>query len=140
MKALVALLVFVAAVSAGCGRANPPPPRQASSPPAPLASWTIKLQAPDAIPADEPVPLTATVDDSAGKPVDGADVEASLKMKTMDMGENKSKLTETRPGVYSGKATFTMAGPWEVEVRAMRKGLTAIEHFSYDVQEKPAGK
>jgi nitrogen fixation protein FixH len=145
MKSLLcSLLLFALALGlSACGSREPPAgkgPATTEAPPAQLAAWKIELRGPDQVVADKPLEFTANVKEASGQPVAGAVVEISLKMKTMDMGENKARLTEQAPGVYSGKATFTMTGTWEVEVRATKGSLTAVEHFPYTVKEAPAGK
>ncbi len=110
-------------------------PASNEKPPAQIASWKIALQAVEPVVSDQPTAFTATVKDAAGQAIADAQVELSLIMKTMDMGENKARLTQTAPGVYSGKATFTMAGPWEVETRVTKDGVTAFERFPYIVKQ-----
>lgn len=139
MRSLPCLLLLGTLVLglAACGARESPagkPAAKTASPPAQLAPWKIELQAAGPIVSDQPVEFKATVKDSSGQPVTDAQVELSLSMKTMDMGENKAALKPAAPGVYGGKAIFSMAGPWEVEVRATKNGLTALERFPYVVK------
>jgi len=145
MRSLLCSLLLLALVLAlaACGTRESPegkPPAKSPAPPAQLSSWKIELQAAEPIVSDKPVEFTATVKDASGEPVADAQVELSLAMKSMDMGENKARLTAAAPGVYGGKATFTMAGPWEVEVRATKNGLTALERFPYVVKQPGQSK
>lgn len=78
--------------------------------------------------------LTASIQDAAGQPVEGAEVEISLNMTTMKMGENISRLSQKEPGVYTGKAVFTMKGPWEVVLRASKGSERATKMFRYTVK------
>lgn len=139
MRSLVCLLLActVGLALAACGRRESQAGKTAKTEalPAQLASWKIQLQAAEPVVPDQPTAFTATVKDSAGQAVADAQVELSLTMKTMDMGENRARLTQTAPGVYAGKATFTMAGPWQVETRVTRNGVTALERFPYLVTQ-----
>lgn len=140
MRSLVLLLVCGFILGLGACRRETPQERHsgaAMQPAGQPAVWQIKLNQPqDTTPLapDKPVTVTVTVNDPAGKPLADAQVTVSLIMKTMDMGENKSALSQTQPGVYEGKAIFTMAGPWEIEVHATKEGKTAIEKFPVTVK------
>ncbi len=123
-------------VAAACGRRESQTGKSAAKTeavPVQLASWKIQVQAVEPVVPDQPTSFTATVTDSAGQAVADAQVELLLTMKTMDMGENRARLTQSTPGVYNGKAIFTMAGPWEVEARVTKDGVTALERFPYVV-------
>ncbi len=69
------------------------------------------------------------VTDPAGKPVDDAQLHGVLVMKTMDMGKNEFDLAAKGNGDYEGKATPSMAGPWDVKVTAKR-GADVTEQSS----------
>ncbi len=96
---------------------------------APVPAWQMKLDVPENIPVGKPVDLQVRVFEETGQPAGGANVEVSLRMTTMDMGENKTKLTERQPGVYAGKGTFSMAGQWDATVTASKEGATLESKF-----------
>ncbi|HVB40237.1 MAG TPA: FixH family protein [Terriglobales bacterium] len=73
------------------------------------------------------------VTDSQGQPVLGAKVTVDLIMVTMDMGPNQIVLQPQPGGVYTGSASFTMAGPWNCTVTASAGGHTQVQTFPYNV-------
>jgi nitrogen fixation protein FixH len=76
-----------------------------------------------------------TMTSQAGAPVDGTEVQADLKMRTMDMGRNVVKLADTGDGVYEGKGQFSMAGPWDVVVNARKDAETGTQAFPLVVKK-----
>jgi Cu(I)/Ag(I) efflux system membrane fusion protein len=71
--------------------------------------------------------LEATVKDSAGKPIDDADVHLEFfmaAMPTMNMPSMRSeaKLTPAGGGVYRGNGQVLMAAQWEVTITVTRAG------------------
>jgi hypothetical protein len=118
----------------GCSPQKPPAVQETSAAAAPQPSWRLKLDIPESINEGRPVDVALRVSDAAGQPVENAQAELSLVMPSMDMGENKPKLTETAPGIYTGKATFTMAGPWGAMARVSRGGQSISQRFPCDVR------
>jgi len=55
-------------------------------------------------------------------------------MTTMNMGENRARLSEQSPGVYMGKLVFTMEGPWEAAVQVTREGVTFTQRYPIRVR------
>lgn len=136
MKKL-ACIVLVACLLGGCSPQKPPAGQKApggGTAGAPQPSWRLKLDIPESINAAKPVDVALRVFDAAGQPVENAQAELSLVMTNMDMGENKPTLTETAPGIYTGKATFTMAGPWEVIARVGKGGQSISQRFPCNVR------
>jgi hypothetical protein len=133
--ALIALAVGLC-LAGGCSPQKPPAVQETPSggkagprAGAPQPSWRLKLDVPETIQSGKPIDMVLRVYDATAQPVDSAVVEASLVMATMDMGENQVKLIETEPGMYSGKATFTMAGDWNVDVRVSKGGNVMSQRF-----------
>jgi len=82
----------------------------------------------------DPTSFSARVVDSAGKPVSGAQVNLSLAMPTMDMGENKVTLHEDAASIYAGTGRFTMSGTWRVTVTAIKSKVRATQEFFFQVK------
>jgi len=133
-------LLAIVIVLAGCGRQGQPPAgaETAGSGQAPVGgaapAWRIQLAAPEDLAPHKPVEFTARIGNARDQPVEGAVVELFLNMPSMNMGENKVRLTEKEPGVYAGKAVFTMKGAWEVAVRASKGSESATKMFRYTVK------
>ncbi len=81
------------------------------------------------------MPVNVTIDDAAGKPVSGADVEVVLTMVDMDHGETKFAAAQLKPGVYQAKPKFMMEGKWNIEVRARKGTASATTKQQVDVEE-----
>jgi nitrogen fixation protein FixH len=96
--------------------------------------WHIELTTTPAAPT---VPGTTAfkvlVTDSAGQQVAGAKVTVDLIMVTMDMGPNQIVLQPQPGGVYTGSASFTMAGPWNCKVTVSAGGHTQAQTFPFTV-------
>jgi len=140
MKKLACLLLVAAAACVWWSCSPQKPPAVQETPAggragAPQPSWRLKLDIPESINAGKPVDVALRVFDAAGQPVDNAQAELSLVMTSMDMGENKPVLTETAPGIYTGKATFTMAGPWEVTAQVGKGGQSISQRFPCNVRQ-----
>ncbi len=63
--------------------------------------------------------------DHGGNPVKDATVTLAVNMTTMDMGVKRPPVTNRKDGAYTATVTFSMAGPWKVDVTA--KSPTAGE-------------
>ena len=63
--------------------------------------------------------------DHSGNPVKDATVTLAVNMTTMDMGVKRPPVTNHNDGTYTATVTFSMAGPWKVDVTA--KSPTAGE-------------
>lgn len=133
-------LLAIVVVLYGCGRQSQPPAgaETAGSGQAPTSvaphTWKIQLASPQDLAPHKPVEFTARIEDARDQPIAGAEVELFLNMQDMKMGENKVRLTEKEPGVYAGKAVFTMKGAWEVVVRVSQGKASAIKMFRYTVK------
>jgi hypothetical protein len=73
--------------------------------------------------------LVVTLIDSAGKPVDGAQVWLALVMPTMQMSPNEPDAVPAGGGRYQAKALFTMSGTWNLEVHATIQGQEYVAGF-----------
>jgi len=133
MKSFLLLPVGSVALSllAACG---PQKPSTVGETPAPSPAWNVKLELPGEVPSGKPVEAVVRVTDSGGRAVEGAEVIVSLNMTTMNMGQNRSRLSEQSPGVYKGKVVFTMEGPWQAAVQVTREGVTFTQRYPIRVR------
>jgi len=60
-----------------------------------------------------PIPFRLELKKAGNTPFAGAKVRCDLTMPAMPMPENRPKVMETEPGIYTGEAIFTMAGAWQ---------------------------
>lgn len=129
---------------AGCEKSEAPQPQvqpaAASSavtplPPAPGMPFqmALELDAPPRIVKATTFRLRLT--DLAGKPVSGAQVQASLVMKLMDMGKNEFPLADKGHGAYEGSGTFSMAGVWNVVITAKGGNQAGEQKFEVTVKD-----
>jgi len=77
--------------------------------------------------------LFVTLNDSAGKPVDGATVFLDLAMPAMPMGSNQPIADGLGGGRYRIKSAFTMEGDWKVDVHATVGGKEYVATFDQPV-------
>ncbi|KAB8144433.1 FixH family protein [Chloroflexia bacterium SDU3-3] len=66
--------------------------------------------------------LFVTLKDSAGKPIDGADVVLTLDMPSMPMGVNRPVAEPAGSGRYKVTTAFSMEGDWVITVDARANG------------------
>ena len=71
--------------------------------------------------------------DSAGEPVEGADVFLELDMPAMEMAENMPQAVGEGAGVYRASGSYTMSGEWEVVVHAIVEGDEHVAAFEMQV-------
>jgi hypothetical protein len=140
---VAAVLLVVSALLIGC-KSNPSSTQRETPVAAPAPGPAPAAQSPwrmtfETDPAEPKINKAATIrirlsnaDDTA---VTGAKVTASLVMTLMDMGKNEVQLADKGDGVYEGKATFTMSGPWKVVVTANSGGKTGEQKFDVAVKE-----
>lgn len=70
----------------------------------------------------------------AGQPIDGARVQLSLVMVTMDMGANEMTPQGVGQGRYQARVAFLMPGAWQVTVTVTPPGgASASTTFAVDV-------
>lgn len=141
-KLLAGAVLLLVAGAAGCKQSAAPQPQPAASaatntvtplPPAPGMPFkmALELDAPPRIVKATTFRLQLT--DQSGKPVSGAQVQASLVMKLMDMGKNEFPLADKGNGVYEGGGTFSMAGVWDVVVTVRAGGQSGEQRFEVTV-------
>jgi hypothetical protein len=128
--------------AAGCKKkeSSPPVPREKSAiistQEAPGSAFLMSLAMEPAQPKfGRKTNFRVAVKRTLGRPVDGAQVEASLAMPLMDMGKNQFPLTPAGNGQYTGTGEFNMAGEWEVTVTAKEDGKTGKTTFNVNVSE-----
>jgi YtkA-like protein len=137
---IACLLAFALLFPAGCKKKEPPkPPAKSaiiSTQAAPGSAFFMSLALDPAQPRfGRKTKFRVTVKRTLGRPVDGAQVEASLVMPLMDMGKNQFVLTPASSGVYEGTGEFSMAGEWEVVVTASAEEKTGKTTFNVNVAE-----
>jgi len=141
-KWAVALLAL-AVVGAGCTRTKEQA-RQAGSEPhailstqsAPGSAFILSLaMVPPQPKFAKKTVFRVSIKESFGKPVNGAQAQASLVMPLMDMGKNEFPLKQVGNGEYEGTGEFSMAGEWEVIVTASAAGRSGKTTFNVKVEE-----
>lgn len=142
-KVLAGAVLLVLIWAAGCKKSETPQPQ--AQPAAAAASTVTPLPPAPGMPFKMALELDAPprivkatsfrlqLNDLAGKPVSGAQVEVSLVMKLMDMGKNEFPLAGKGDGRYEGSGTFSMAGVWNVVVTAQSGGQTGEQKFEVKV-------
>ena len=77
-----------------------------------------------------PATFTLDITDSAGKPVENAQVTGSLNMTLMGMGKTAVKFQSKGNDVYEVTVpSFDMSDPWEIAVEAMQNNMHAHKVF-----------
>ena len=139
---VVFLLAFALLFCVGCKKKEAPPPRLReksaiiATQAAPGSAFIMSLAMDPAQPKfGSKTNFRVTVRQALGRPVEGAQVEASLIMPLMDMGKNQFALKPTSNGEYEGAGEFSMAGEWEVIVTASAQGKTGKTTFNVNVVE-----
>ncbi len=97
---------------------------------------TISLEAPSEPKLLDAANFVITLTDSAGKPVEGADVYLDLLMTTMPMGTNKPVASPEGPGKYRAQGVFDMTGEWDITVHVTVAGKEHAAKFTSTVAEK----
>ena len=128
----VSALVLIALTLTSCNK-SPAPSTSASDDTA--AGWTLVLTvAPEHPRMVRPATFTLHMTDSAGKPVENAQVTGSLNMTLMDMGKTALKFQSKGNGVYEVTVpSFDMSGPWEIAVEAVQNNIHAHKVFPVTV-------
>jgi hypothetical protein len=134
----VALAVVILA-AAGCSKKSPPAPAteqpSAATTDASPSAWKLDLKVtPDRPRMVRPATFAVHITDSAGKPVESAQLTGSLNMTLMDMGKTAVKFEPKGSGDYQATVTtFDMSGPWELTVDAEQGTLRAHKVFPVTV-------
>lgn len=102
-----------------CGRSGPSDP-----------AYRVATRTVPSPPQPKGTDLIVTVE-RAGRPVDGADVCASLDMVTMPMGLGKQVARQVSPGVYNDPLTFGMPGSWEATLMVSVGGRAVVSKTLY---------
>jgi nitrogen fixation protein FixH len=81
-----------------------------------------------------PVTFAIHLADTAGKPVEAAQVSGWLSMTLMDMGKTAVKFKSKGNGDYEATVpSFDMSGPWELSVDAAQGPLHSHQVFQVTV-------
>jgi Cu(I)/Ag(I) efflux system membrane fusion protein len=80
--------------------------------------------------------MQVAIKDASGKPVTDATVSVSYTMPPMQgmAPMNYKSNAELQGEAYRSTLNFSMSGPWNVEVRAVRGGKTTPVKFNVDVK------
>lgn len=94
-------------------------------------NWKIELHVmPDHPRMVKPITFIVHIADASGKPIDTAQVNGSLSMKTMDMGKTEVKFASKGNGNYEGSLpSADMSGPWELDVTTTQGNFHALKKF-----------
>lgn len=97
--------------------------------------WKLDLKvSPERPRMVRPATLTVHIVDSAGKPVENAEVTGSLNMMLMDMGKNEVKFESKGNGDYEAEVPgFDMSGPWSLVIEAVKGDARAGKAFQVNV-------
>jgi nitrogen fixation protein FixH len=134
-----AIVLVVILASTGCSRKEPAPatqqPSSASASEASNSGWKLDLKvAPDHPRMVRPVTFSVHIADSAGKPVENAQLTGSLTMPLMDMGKTAVKFDSKGNGDYESTVpSFDMSGPWELTVDGSQGTFHAHQVFQVTV-------
>jgi len=81
-----------------------------------------------------PATFAVHITDSAGRPVENAQVTGSLNMTLMDMGTTTVKFVSKGNGDYEATMpSFDMSGPWELTIEALQGAVRARRVFPVTV-------
>ncbi len=80
--------------------------------------------------------MQVSIKDASGKPVTDATVSVTYTMPPMQgmAPMNYKSNAELQGDAYRSTLNFSMSGPWNVEVRAVRGGKTTPVKFNVDVK------
>lgn len=81
--------------------------------------WTVAAEA-TAAGAGAAAVVAVDVRDSAGRPVEGLEVQAHLSRPATSGQDRSLGLTRRAPGAYRGEVLLPLAGQWELQVVARR--------------------
>ena len=134
-----ASVLVVILASTGCSRKGPAPATGQSSPAsaseAANSGWKLDLKVtPDHPRMVRPATFSVHITDTAGKPVENAQLTGSLSMALMDMGKTAVKFDSKGNGDYEAAVpSFDMSGPWELTVDASQGTLHSHQVFQVTV-------
>ncbi len=84
----------------------------------------------------KPLTFTLHITDGQAKPVDGAEVNAALTMRSMDMGTMQLKLAPKGNGDYEVSVkNMDMSGPWRLAVYASQGAVHSKQSFDFNVYD-----
>ena len=99
----------------------------------PAGDWTITLERPEQVALLQDYEFFVTVQDAAGKPVDGATVSLEQDMPAMPMNSNQPLGEPLGNGQYRITGVFTMEGDWLVKINVAAGGKQATATFEQAV-------
>ena len=120
-------IFFLAACGGGGGRPGYTSAQQQAG------DFTITLEQPQKIALLENYELFVTVQDMAGKPVDGATVSLEQDMPAMPMNSNQPLGEPIGNGQYRITGVFTMEGDWVLKINVAVAGKQATATFEQPV-------
>jgi RND family efflux transporter MFP subunit len=85
--------------------------------------------------------LYLNITDAKGKPLDNLEVKVLAKMPGMDMGEREQRAVPVpgKPGSYSTRAAFAMAGAYDVTIKVAGPQGESTAHLSVQTGQDLAG-
>ena len=135
--ALIGTLILVA----GCTqkRSTPGEQRQAAISPAAVDAgpWRLELKvSPEHPSMAKPMTFTLHISNDHARPVTSAEVNATLTMKTMDMGTTQLQFAAKGDGDYEAtKKDMDMSGPWSLAVDAVQGSIHVKQNFEVMVND-----
>src|SRR5207247_3439579 len=104
LSAAFAMLVATAVSASVVGKSGP---------------YTVEIKTEPAVIPVNKAQLILKITDSAGKPVEGAEVKTLAQMPGMPMGEKEAPAAPKpgEPGMYSAPAVFMMAGGYDAMIQ-----------------------
>jgi len=98
--------------------------------------YTFSIRIDKNPPIQGPNIMEVAIKDATGKAVTDAKVTANYSMPPMQgmAPMNYKGNLEPKGELYQGTVNFSMSGPWNVELRAVRAGKTTPVKFNVDVK------
>lgn len=112
----LAMAVLALALLAGCGQTGYVTQQQQ------VAGATVGFEHPPKADLLKNYDLFVTLKDSAGQPIEGADVVLTMDMPSMPMGVNRPVADPAGGGRYKVTTAFSMEGDWVITVDATAGG------------------
>jgi ABC-type transport system substrate-binding protein len=121
-------MMLLLSLLAGCGRMQQADPTTQDT-------YAVTMVVEPSPPAVGPATITATLDDKAGQPVDGARLEVEANMSHAGMVPVLASTGESRAGIYRVPLQWTMAGDWYVDLKfTLPGGLQVARRYPISVK------
>ena len=136
-----AIFAVSLALTLGCDQKASAPEQQPQAASSPASSevtpWHMDLKvSPDHPRMVKPMTLTLHITDERAQPVNAAEVNGALTMKSMDMGTTQLKFAPKGNGDYEASVKdMDMSGPWNLAVDASQGSVHAKKSFEFTVYD-----